>query len=337
MAAYRTACVNLQEPSDPKKPAEIALSSSPQSVASPLDQHSAFGFVWTGATPSQRRKDVSVDPSYLALQISAYPYASLTSPRGRLIPQDERFERSLRGIDNIAVIDTHKIAVLYAGPGQTTEAEILGNMDGSPWFLRFLSGLGRLIKLKGQRDIFVGGLDRENNEDGEYAYAWWDDLGQMIFHAPTLMPKHEDDPASQRKKRLVGNDFVTIVYNNSGVDYKFDTIKTHFQFVNIVISSHTSGFAHAGEVRGDEQGHAGMDFFKVTIQRAPGIPEFSPIGESKLVSAKALPLVVRQIAFHANILAQRFVHIRDAQTAQQAEYISNWRARLRAIARIKEK
>ena len=38
----------------------------------------------------------------------------------------------------------------------------------------------------------------------------------MTFHVATLMPGHEKDPKANKKKRHIGNDFVAIVYNNSG-------------------------------------------------------------------------------------------------------------------------
>ena len=319
-----------------------------------FDQTAQHGYIWSGATPSQRRKDVVVDPSYLALQLlSSYPNASLDTPRGRLIPPEDKFTRALRGIQNTPVIDTLKIAVLYVGPGQTTETEILGNIDGSPLYLDFCSGLGRLIRLKGQVDVFVGGLNRDNDSDGEYAYAWWDDLTQVIFHTPTMMPNLEAYPQFDNKKRLVGNDYVKIVYNDSGTQFAFDTIKTAWNFINIVISPFNTG---AGEddipratfmsewrkpvvTSSTDEGWLDWDredWFKVTVQRAPGIPDFSPIGTHKLVSRRALPILVRHFAHLANDLAARFVHIRDAADASSAEYITSWRSRLRAMHRMQQ-
>ena len=57
--------------------------------------------------------------------------------------------------------ETHKIGVLYVGPGQASdEAGILGNNFGSLRYTDFLHGLGRLISLldvdKGA--TFLGGL-----------------------------------------------------------------------------------------------------------------------------------------------------------------------------------
>ena len=301
-----------------------------------------------------------VEPSYLALQLlSSYPNASLDTPRGHLIPNEDKFARALRGIQNTPVIDTLKIAVLYVSKDQVNETDILGNIDGSPLYLDFLSGLGRLIRLKGQVDVFVGGLNRDNDSDGEYAYAWWDDLTQVIFHTPTMMPNQPSYPNFENKKRLVGNDYIKIVYNDSGKEFAFDTIKTAWNFINIVISPHTTGVGEDELPRGaistgwrapgrGSWGGEGMektdegwldwdreDWFKVTLQRADGIPDFTPIGTHKLVSRTALPILVRQIAHLANNMAARFQHIRNASDAASAEYITSWRSRLRAMHRLR--
>lgn len=200
-------------------------------------------------------------------------------------------------------------------------------------------------------DVFVGGLNRDNDSDGEYAYAWWDDLSQMVFHAPTMMPNLPAYPNHENKKRLVGNDYVKIVYNDSGKEFAFDTIRTAWNFINVVISPFNTG---AGEedlprdsfatewraptvTRSTDEGWQDWDredWFKVTVQRAEGIPDFSPIGTHKLVSRRALPILIRQFSLLANDLAARFVHIRDAQDATAAEYITSWRSRLRAMHRL---
>ena len=47
----------------------------------------------------------------------------------------------------------------------------------------------------------------------------------MIFHVATLMPNVESDLHYNNKKLHIGNNFVTIIYNNSGKPYQFGTIK----------------------------------------------------------------------------------------------------------------
>ena len=52
----------------------------------------------------------------------------------------------------------------------------------------------------------------------------------VIFHVATLMPTRESDSGCNSKKMHIGNDFVTIVYNDSQQTVKFGTIKvTYFQ------------------------------------------------------------------------------------------------------------
>jgi hypothetical protein len=46
-----------------------------------------------------------------------------------------------------------------------------------------------------------------------------------MFHIATLMPNKEKDPNCHSKKLHIGNDFVTIVYNDSKSAYKMGTIK----------------------------------------------------------------------------------------------------------------
>ncbi|WVF70697.1 hypothetical protein IAT40_005490 [Kwoniella sp. CBS 6097] len=327
---------------DVKEVEDVVKQKSTVSAQEEIDQSLQKGAIWSGATPSQRRKDVSIDPAYIAVELlSSYPNASLDIPRGRLIPNEEKCLRTLRTIESTPVIDASKLAVLYVGRGQTNETEILGNMDGSSLYLDFLAGLGRLIRLKGQVDIHVGGLNREDDSDGEYAYAWWDDLQQTIFHTATMMPNAPNDPAFSRKKRLIGNDYVKIVYNDSGRDFVFDTIKTQFNFINIVISPHTTPESHGPRpavqvLPTDPWAVWGRDdYFKVIVQRAPGIPDFSPVGEHKIVSRETLPVFVRHVAHLANDMAARYTHIRDARSPEEAEYITSWRSRLRAMNRLR--
>ncbi|KAM5530840.1 hypothetical protein V8D89_015484 [Ganoderma adspersum] len=283
------------------------------------------GYVWSRSAPSQRRKDVSIDPSYLALQLSAYP-DNRPSSRGHLVTDRSKLASFFRTFDRMPVIDTHKVGVMYVAPGQEHETEILRNTHGSPAYTRFLKGLGRLIYLRGQVDVYDGGLDPDI--DGEYAYAWWDDIGQILFHTATLMP-NGDDPNCTSKKAHIGNDFVRIVWNDSGKPYRFDTLSTQFQFVNIVIEPHSRGAIAAFSNNLHEH-----EYFKVTVQRAPNMVEFTPIGDFKLISATNLPLLVRQLS----LLSDWFVTVWQSTggDTRPDEVVTNWGSRLAAIHRFRD-
>ncbi|KZT64852.1 hypothetical protein DAEQUDRAFT_732143 [Daedalea quercina L-15889] len=281
------------------------------------------GYIWSGSAPSQRRKDVAIDPAYFSVQLSSYP----DHPSGaelRLVTDVNRLQGFFRHIDRMPVIDTHKVGIMYVAPGQQDEAEILQNTHGSPAYSRFLEGLARLINLRGQKDVYAGGLDPD--EDGKYAYAWWDDTGQIVFHTATLMPA--SDPTCLNKKAHIGNDYVRIVWNDSGMPYRFDTLATQFQFVNIVIEPHSRGAIAAFSNNLHEN-----EYFKVTVQRAEGMTEFTPVDDFKLISAENLPLLVRQLSLLSDWFVSVYQYTKN--DTERTEMITNWRSRLQAIKRFR--
>ncbi|KAI0049715.1 hypothetical protein FA95DRAFT_1581610 [Auriscalpium vulgare] len=303
---------------------QVRSSSRSHSSAYPSKPDAITGYVWQGSAPSQRRKDVAIDPAFFALQLSAYPDYNPGRRRAKVVDVSS-LPSLFRTLDRMPVIDTHKVGIMYVAPGQTHEKDILANKHGSPAYSRFLEGLGRLINLRGQVDVYAGGLHPD--EDGEYAYAWWDDIGQILYHTATLMPNHDDDPQFVQKKRHIGNDFVRIVWNDSGKPYEFGTLATQFQFVNIVIEPHSIGAIAAFSNNLHEN-----EYFRVIVQRAPGMTEFSPIGNFKLISAENLPLLVRQVSLLADWFASVFQHTKNDTVRCEME--TNWQARLQAIKRF---
>ncbi|CAG8828872.1 24127_t:CDS:1, partial [Dentiscutata erythropus] len=127
------------------------------------------------------------------------------------------------------------------------------------------------------------------------------------------------------------NDFVTIVFNESGHNYKFDTIPSHFNYINIVISPHSQ--RHLSQPLNSPTNNT-YTFYKVTMQRRTDMPEIGPITEFKMISASALSAFVLAIALHANIFSQVFL---QSGGSKKVEYVTNWRDRLRQIKRLKER
>ncbi|KAG1174466.1 hypothetical protein G6F70_004861 [Rhizopus microsporus] len=277
------------------------------------------------------KTDLSIDPGFLYLQLNNYPDLTHAIDVSPPLPNDESTARTLATFDRIPVVDFHKIGVLYVGKGQRHEVDILANTYGSPDYVRFLNALGTIERLRG-RTGNSGGLDREADIDGRFAYFWKDDVTEAVFHIATLMPTHLDrDPQCSAKKRHIGNDYVTIVYNDSGLDYAFDTLPSQFNFINIVVSPHSISTEAISPTHA--LGGAENTFFKVEMQRRPDMPDIGPLFEPKLVSAQSLPAFVRQAAIHANIFAQVFWQSAGAKR----EYVTHWRERLRQILRIKER
>ena len=304
---------------------DILGSVDKSSPASTESNSAAGGGSSATAKAKVTSKEPEVDPSFFALQLSTYP-DMLHDTAPILLPDEPATDRLIKAIDFTPVVDFHKIGVLYVGPGQEEEVDILSNRHGSRAYTRFLQGLGHLVTLKGQEDVYTGGLDRNNDEHGKHAYVWTDEICQIVYHTATLMPNDERDPIRRSKKALIGNDFVHIVFNESGRDYKFGTIAGQFNYVNVCISPMTRGGVNLGSANPDD-----AVFYQVTLQRRPGMPEFSPVGDGQLLSAEALPTFVRILALHSNVASQIYL---DTGEAMQP-YSSNWVSRLGHIRRAR--
>jgi hypothetical protein len=246
------------------------------------------------------------------------------------VQETDQTRRAVNVLDTMPHIDSHKIGVLYIGPDQVTEQQILQNIQGSTSYSFFLSGLGTLIRLQGSK-LNTGGLDREGDFDGKWTYVWSDEIQQMIFHVATLMPTRRDqDPQCNYKKRHIGNDYVKIIFNDSGARIPFDILPGQFNFVNIMVEPHTP----AGEAWKGETGIANnTQFFRVSMQQRPDMPEMGPLGIFKMVSKDSLSSFVRELALHANLFAQLFlqsvgVEGKSHSNRQRVEYTSTWRNRL---------
>lgn len=196
-----------------------------------------------------RPKDSSsrsgINPSFVFLQL--FHAATFGSPTERPLLVDSKsqvVQRALRILDSIHPFETHRIGVIYIKQGQSNnETEILRNRFGSVRYVDFLHKLGTLIKLEDvdPQLVFIGGME-QNGSHGRFAYIWQDDVIKVAFHVATLMPNKDTDPNCNNKKMLVGNNNVTIVYNESGEDYNINTIKVNFIFSFSIIMSKTQFF-----------------------------------------------------------------------------------------------
>ncbi|KAM4595501.1 tuberin isoform 2-T3 [Fundulus diaphanus] len=256
-----------------------------------------------------------LSPSFVFLQLYHSPFFGNEANKPLLLPKTQVIDRAVKVLDQMPPYDTHKIGVVFVGAGQVNnEVAILSNEYGSNRYAAFLTGLGKLIHLKDcdPDQIFLGGLD-QYGDDGEFTYCWHDDIMQGIFHIATLMPNRESDKGCCNKKRHIGNDFVIVVYNDSGEDYKLGTIKGQFNFVEVIIKP--------------------LDYEcnLVSLQCRKDLEGLVDTSVAKIVSDRNLPLLVRQMALHANMAS--LVHQYRANPSDA--YASKWLARLRHIKRIR--
>ncbi|KAI9813782.1 MAG: Tuberous sclerosis 2-like protein [Pycnora praestabilis] len=271
----------------------------------------------------------AVLPSHIFLQFigssAGIPAALQPIP----LPDDDATNRAISTFDRNSTVDGHSIGVIYVGEDQESESEILANVMGSADYTDFLSGLGTLIRLKGAK-FNTQGLDREYNTDGEFTFCWRDRVTEIVFHITTMMPTNLDhDPLCTNKKKHTGNDFVNIIFNNSGLPFNFDTFPSQLNFVNIVITPESRASFVATRLRSYDERE--KEFYKVQVMSKPGFPEISPAAETKIVSGKSLPSFVRLLALNASVFSLVWA------TREGGEHVSSWRNRLREIVRLRYK
>ncbi|KAM4024152.1 tuberin isoform 2-T2 [Anomaloglossus baeobatrachus] len=267
---------------------------------------------------TKAEKVPGIDPSFVFLQLYHSPFFGDESNKPILVPNTQTFDRTMKLLDGIPSYDTHKIGVLYVGEGQIgNERAILSNEHGSYRYTQFLTGLGKLIELKDTQPdkIFLGGLDGQGGDDGQFTYCWHDDIMQVIFQITTFMPNNEIDPYRCNKKRHVGNNFVNIVYNDSGEFYKLGTLKGQFNFVDVNIQP------------------LDCDSNLVTLQCRKDMEGLVDISVAKIVSDKNLPFLARQMALHSNMASQ----VHHSRSNPTDIYPSKWIARLRHIKKMRPK
>lgn len=264
-------------------------------------------------------KPILVNAYYLLQLLKPLDPANKSKP----IPlfDDAVTERAVNTLDRIAVVSHHKCGIMYIGPGQTREEEILGNTVGSTAYNNFLDGIGQLIQLKDTRSVYVGGLDSENGTDGKYAYFWSDHIAQLIFHTTTMMPNPVNDKYFSSKKRHIGNNYVNVFFDESGASFNFNVIKSQFNFINIVITPHT--LSNAYSVRDRE-----CEFYVVKMYRRSGVPGIFSTTHLKLISREQLPHFVRNTV----LMADRFAHAWHSSV--RGDYTTNWELRVRHISTI---
>ncbi|RYO99292.1 hypothetical protein DL764_006862 [Monosporascus ibericus] len=271
----------------------------------------------------------SVLPNHLLVLLLASIPQGADHGRPIPLPLDDSINRAVRLFDRIQTVDGHKVGVIYIGEGQAKEIEILANVSGSGDYIKFLNGLGTLTKLNGAK-FNTQGLDRAYDTDGQYTFCWRDRLTEIVFHVTTQMPTNLDqDPQCTSKKRHIGNDFVNIIFNDSGLPFKFDTFPSDFNYVNIVITPESRASFVATRHRTPDD--VDEPFYKVQMMSKPGFPEISPASETKIVSLKALPDFIRLLALNASVFCLVWAN------RAGGEYMSPWRSRLREIYRLREK
>ncbi|KAJ6150232.1 hypothetical protein N7471_001431 [Penicillium samsonianum] len=266
-------------------------------------------------------------PSHIMLQLTATAFPTPTVMQPIPVPEDDITRRAISNFDRTDIVDGHRIGIVYIDNGQTKEADILANTGGSADYENLLSGLGTKVSLRNPQ-FNPQGLYADT--DGEYTYAWRDRVTEIVYHVATMMPTDFDrDPACVNKKRNLGNNHVTIVFNRSNLPFNFDTIPSEFNSINIVITP-------SSRIAYDESGNANGEkdpqklYYSVQVLSKPGFPDVSPAAAPKVISGKNLAAFVRILALNASVFSLVWNN-------KGGEHTSSWTTRLREIKKVRER
>uniref|UniRef100_A0A671W081 GTPase-activating Rap/Ran-GAP domain-like protein 3 n=1 Tax=Sparus aurata TaxID=8175 RepID=A0A671W081_SPAAU len=151
----------------------------------------------------------------------------------------DRFEKGPREILNPEIQKVRvgsvnfKFGVLFAKDGQLTDDEMFSNETGSEGFDKFLNLLGDAITLQGWAG-YRGGLDTKNDTTGIKSIYTVYQGHELMFHVSTMLPYSKENKQQVERKRHIGNDIVTIVFqegDDASSSFKPSMIRSHFTHI----------------------------------------------------------------------------------------------------------
>ncbi|XP_076173830.1 signal-induced proliferation-associated 1-like protein 2 isoform X2 [Ptiloglossa arizonensis] len=144
-------------------------------------------------------------------------------------------EEALARLDEQGLSSRYKVGVLYCRSGQRTEEEMYNNQHAGPAFLEFLDAIGQRIRLRGFEG-YKAGLDTRTDSTGTHAVAATHRGAEVTFHVSTMLPFTPNNRQQLLRKRHIGNDIVTIVFQEPGaLPFSPRRIRSQFQHVFIVV------------------------------------------------------------------------------------------------------
>ncbi|XP_075392374.1 signal-induced proliferation-associated 1-like protein 3 isoform X2 [Tenrec ecaudatus] len=156
----------------------------------------------------------------------------------RLALNTPKVTEQLLKLDEQGLCRKHKVGVLYCKAGQSSEEEMYNNEGAGPAFEEFLALLGEKVCLKGFTK-YAAQLDVKTDSTGTHSlYTTFQDY-EIMFHVSTLLPYTPNNRQQLLRKRHIGNDIVTIIFQEPGaLPFTPQNIRSHFQHVFIIVRVH---------------------------------------------------------------------------------------------------
>ncbi|KAK2922074.1 signal-induced proliferation-associated 1-like protein 2 isoform X2 [Channa argus] len=180
----------------------------------------------------------------------------------RLAINSPKIPEQLLKLDEQGLSFQHKVGVLYCKAGQSTEEEMYNNESAGPALEEFLDLLGQRVRLKGFTK-YRAQLDNKTDSTGTHSlYTTYKDY-ELMFHVSTMLPYTPNNRQQLLRKRHIGNDIVTIVFQEPGaLPFTPKNIRSHFQHVFVIVKVHNPCTDNV--------------CYSVAVSRSKDVPPFGP-------------------------------------------------------------
>ncbi|XP_030402534.1 signal-induced proliferation-associated 1-like protein 3 isoform X2 [Gopherus evgoodei] len=157
----------------------------------------------------------------------------------RLAMNTPKITEQLLKLDEQGLCRKHKVGILYCKAGQSSEEEMYNNEEAGPAFEEFLSLIGEKVCLKAFSK-YAAQLDTKTDSTGTHSlYTTYQDY-EIMFHVSTMLPYTLNNRQQLLRKRHIGNDIVTIIFQEPGaLPFTPQNIRSHFQHVFIIVRVHS--------------------------------------------------------------------------------------------------
>ncbi|KAM9113062.1 signal-induced proliferation-associated 1-like protein 3 isoform 3-T6 [Pangshura tecta] len=157
----------------------------------------------------------------------------------RLAMNTPKVTEQLLKLDEQGLCRKHKVGVLYCKAGQSSEEEMYNNEEAGPAFEEFLSLLGEKVCLK-NFSKYAAQLDTKADSTGTHSLYTTYQHYEIMFHVSTMLPYTLNNRQQLLRKRHIGNDIVTIIFQEPGaLPFTPQNIRSHFQHVFIIVRVHS--------------------------------------------------------------------------------------------------
>ena len=195
-------------------------------------------------------------------EVLEYVAPEVQIPCLRLAMNTPQCETQLLKLDEQGLTNKYKVGILYCRAGQSTEEEMYNNEEPGPAFTEFLETVGKKVRLKGF-DNYKAGLDNKTDSTGTHSiYATYQDC-EVMFHVSTMLPFTPNNRQQLLRKRHIGNDIVTIVFQEPGaLPFTPKNIRSQFQHVFVIVRAVNPCSENT--------------YYRVAVSRSKEVPVFGP-------------------------------------------------------------